>query len=135
MGFFSLRYHSQTGSGVHPALYPVGTGCFFQELKWPWREADISPPSNTEIKNAWSYTSALQYAFTALRLVKHRDNFTFTFMLTTRPYEWIFRSDCLHDMWRKQFDIRNCISCGFPFYLYSDIQDAAVTLLSPHPAT
>jgi hypothetical protein len=29
-------------------------------LKWPGREADHSPPSNAEIKNAWSYTSTPQ---------------------------------------------------------------------------
>jgi len=32
-------------------------------------------------KNAWSYTSNPQYAFVAWCLVKHRDNFTFTFAL------------------------------------------------------
>jgi hypothetical protein len=32
------------------------------------------------VKNAWSYTSTSQYAFMAWYLVKHRDNFTFTFL-------------------------------------------------------
>jgi hypothetical protein len=48
-------------------------------VKRPGREADHSPPSSVEVKNAWSYTSAPQYVFMALCLVKHRDNFTFTF--------------------------------------------------------
>jgi hypothetical protein len=26
-------------------------------VKWPGREADHSPPSSAEVKNAWSYTS------------------------------------------------------------------------------
>jgi len=26
-------------------------------VKWPVREADHSHPSNTDVKNAWSYTS------------------------------------------------------------------------------
>jgi len=30
--------------------------------------------------NEWSYTSAPQYAFMTWCLVKHRDNFTFTFL-------------------------------------------------------
>jgi hypothetical protein len=42
------------------------------------READHSPPSSAEVKNAWSYTSTPQYAFMAWCLVKNRDNFTFT---------------------------------------------------------
>jgi hypothetical protein len=49
-------------------------------LKRPGREADHSPPSSAEVKNAWSYTSTPQYVFVAWCLVKHRDNFTFTFM-------------------------------------------------------
>jgi len=34
-------------------------------------------------KNEWSYTSTPQYAYMAWWLVKHRDNFTFTFTLGT----------------------------------------------------
>jgi hypothetical protein len=34
-------------------------------LKRPKREADHSPPSSSEVKNEWSYTSTLQYAFMA----------------------------------------------------------------------
>jgi len=26
-------------------------------VKWPWHEADHSPPSSTKVKNLWSYTS------------------------------------------------------------------------------
>jgi hypothetical protein len=47
-------------------------------VKWPKREADHSTPSRVEVKNTWSYTSTLPYAFTVWSLVKHRDNFTFT---------------------------------------------------------
>jgi hypothetical protein len=46
-------------------------------VKRPGREADHSPPSSVEVKNAWSYTSTPQYIFMAWCLVKHRDNFTF----------------------------------------------------------
>jgi hypothetical protein len=27
-------------------------------VKWPGREADHSPPTSADVKNAWSYTSA-----------------------------------------------------------------------------
>jgi hypothetical protein len=68
----------QTGSGAHPASYSLGTGGSSLELKRPRREAGHSPPSNAEIKNAWSYNTTPQYAFMAWCLVnkKHRDEFT-----------------------------------------------------------
>jgi hypothetical protein len=47
----------------------------------PGGEADHSPPSSAEVKNAWSYTSTPQYVFMAWCLVKHSDNFSFTFLL------------------------------------------------------
>jgi hypothetical protein len=46
------------------------------------READHSPPSSAEVKNAWSYTSTPQYVFMKWCLVKHRDNFTFYLYIT-----------------------------------------------------
>jgi hypothetical protein len=50
-------------------------------VKRPGREADNSPPFSAEVKNAWSYTSTPQYVFMTWCLVKHRDNFIFTFTL------------------------------------------------------
>jgi hypothetical protein len=42
--------------------------------KWPGREADHSPRSSAEVKNAWRYTST-----PSLRLhLKHKDAFAFT---------------------------------------------------------
>jgi len=46
-------------------------------------EADHSPPSNTKVKNAWSYTSTPTYMSMVWCLVKHGDNFTFTFTHNT----------------------------------------------------
>jgi hypothetical protein len=74
-GNFSLPHRVQNGSGAHPASYPMGTGGSFPGVKQPGCEADHSPPSNAEVKNAWSYTSNPQHAFVAWCLVKHRDNF------------------------------------------------------------
>jgi hypothetical protein len=51
-------------------------------------------------KNAWSYTSTPQYAFRAWCLVKHRDNFTFTSVLYTKPlismsfYKKVYYGNC-----------------------------------------
>jgi hypothetical protein len=39
-------------------------------VKRPGREADHSPPSIAEFKNAWSYTSTPQYAFMSRFSVK-----------------------------------------------------------------
>jgi hypothetical protein len=38
------------------------------------------------LANAWSYTSTPQYFFMAWGLVKHRDNFTFTFTFIALGY-------------------------------------------------
>jgi hypothetical protein len=56
-GDFSLHHRIQNGSGAHPASYPMGTSGSFHGVKQPEREADHSPPSSVEVKNAWSYTS------------------------------------------------------------------------------
>jgi hypothetical protein len=45
-------------------------GPFSPRVKRQGREADHSPPSSAEVKNAWSYTST-QYAFMALCSVKN----------------------------------------------------------------
>jgi hypothetical protein len=76
---FSLRHRVQTGSGAHPASYPVGTRGSYPEIKRLGREADHSVPSSAEVKNSWCYTSTPQYILKAWCLVKYRDNFTFTF--------------------------------------------------------
>jgi hypothetical protein len=52
-------------------------GALSLQVKRPGREADHSPPSSAEVKNALSYTSTSQYVFLAWCLVKHRENFIF----------------------------------------------------------
>jgi len=36
-------------------------GALSLRVKWPGREADHSPSSSAEVKNAWSYTSTPQW--------------------------------------------------------------------------
>jgi hypothetical protein len=55
----------QTGSGSHPASYPVGTRYSFPGVKRPGPEADHSPPSSSEVKNEWNYSSTPQCALVA----------------------------------------------------------------------
>jgi hypothetical protein len=52
-----VSYFKSTGSGAHPASYPVGSRDPSPGVKRPGREADHSPPSSAEVKNAWCYTS------------------------------------------------------------------------------
>jgi hypothetical protein len=47
----------QTGSGAHPASYPMGTGALSPGVKRPSREAEHSSLFSAEVKNGWSYTS------------------------------------------------------------------------------
>jgi hypothetical protein len=48
---FSSSLCVQTGSGAHPASYPVGTGGSFSGGKArPGRDADHSPPSSADVK-------------------------------------------------------------------------------------
>jgi hypothetical protein len=49
---FSSNLCVQTGSGTHPASYPMGTGGPFPGVKArPRLDADHSPPSGAEVKN------------------------------------------------------------------------------------
>jgi hypothetical protein len=57
VGSFSLHHHVQTGSGAHSASYPMGTRALSLGIQRPGREADHTPTSSAEVKNAWSYTS------------------------------------------------------------------------------
>jgi hypothetical protein len=79
----SLLHGVQTGFGVHPVSYPMGTGHSF-----PCDKADHSPSSTAEVRNAWGmevypqyvwlhYVVLKVYVFIAWYLVTHRDNFTF----------------------------------------------------------
>jgi hypothetical protein len=62
---FSLLHVVQTGSGVHPTSYPMGTGSSFPRDKVAGGEADHSPPASAEVKKMWIYTSTPPYAFVA----------------------------------------------------------------------
>jgi hypothetical protein len=77
LGIFLFTTVSETALG--PTKPPIQwvTGTFSLGVNRPGREADHSPPSSAEVKDAWSYTSTPQYVFMAWCLVKHRNNFTF----------------------------------------------------------
>jgi hypothetical protein len=52
---FSLLCEVQTGSGVHPTSYTMGTGgSFLGSIA----ATDHSPPTSAEVKKTWVYTNA-----------------------------------------------------------------------------
>jgi hypothetical protein len=55
----------QTGSGVHPTSYEMGTGGSFPGVKRQGREADQSTPTSAEVKKMWIYASTPLYVFMA----------------------------------------------------------------------
>jgi hypothetical protein len=57
LGIFFLPHSVQSGSGVHPASYPMGTRDSFPGVNRTGCEPYHSPTSSAKIKNAWSYTS------------------------------------------------------------------------------
>jgi hypothetical protein len=57
LGIFLFTTESKTALGsTQPPIQWV-PGALSLEVKWPGREADHSPPSSAEVKNAWNYTS------------------------------------------------------------------------------
>jgi hypothetical protein len=106
-GNLSLHPRAQTGSGTHPASYTMGTRGSFPggEVE---READHSPPSSVEIKNAWSYTSTPKYAFKACfsveKQLKGRVNLSLcsTKYHAMETYTVLNEAPCCGDVWKSE---------------------------------
>jgi hypothetical protein len=64
---------TQTRIQCVPGLLSTG-------IKRPGREANHSPPSSAEVKNAWGHTSTSPYAFMEWCLMKPSDTFTCPFI-------------------------------------------------------
>jgi hypothetical protein len=91
LGIFLFTTVSITALGPTQTPIQCVTGALSLGVKQPGCEADHSSHLVPRSKNEWSYSSTPQYAFMAWRLVKHRDNFTFTFNV------FILRSPSLGD--------------------------------------
>jgi hypothetical protein len=61
----AVLHNVQTGSGVHPTFYKMGTGRSFPGVNRQGREVDHSPPTSAEVKKMWIYTSTPLYIFMA----------------------------------------------------------------------
>jgi len=57
-------FYTASRPALRPTQPPIQwvTEALFLGLRRPGREADRLSPSNVEVKNVWSYTSAPQYA-------------------------------------------------------------------------
>jgi len=71
----SIRRFQPSRSVINTLVFEL---ILFPGVKRPKCEADNSLPSCAEVKNAWSYTSALPYVFMEWYLVNHGDKFTYT---------------------------------------------------------
>jgi hypothetical protein len=60
---FLLLRVVQTGSGVHPTSYTMGTGGSFPGVKRPGHEAHHSPATTAKVKKMWIYVATSPYAF------------------------------------------------------------------------
>jgi hypothetical protein len=79
-GFFLFTTASRPALGpTHPPTLWVPR-VLSPRAKWPGREANHSPPTRAEIKNAWNYTPTPPYFLMAWCLVKHRRFRIFTAM-------------------------------------------------------
>jgi len=75
MHVFFSSVTTLTGSDAHPASYQ-GLSLGVRQSK---SAAHHLHPSNTKVKNVWSYISTLSYVFMVQCLIRHRDNFTITY--------------------------------------------------------
>jgi hypothetical protein len=84
-GNFSLHHRVQNGTGTHPASYPMGTRGSFPGGK---AAGGVKLTTHLHIVSRSRLRGAIpplpQYVFIAWCLVKHRDNFTFTYLMTQR---------------------------------------------------
>jgi hypothetical protein len=71
--------HKNKNKNKKTSLPINGYWSSFPGIKRPGCEVDHSPPSNAEIKNEWSYTSAPLYAFMAW--TDRTPYFTFTYQV------------------------------------------------------
>jgi hypothetical protein len=70
LGIFFFATPSTPPLGPTQPPVPWVPGTLSLGVERPGREADHSPPSSAEVKNAWNYNSTPQYTFMAWCLVK-----------------------------------------------------------------
>jgi hypothetical protein len=82
--WYGQRYFSSPPHSDHLQGLPSILSCGYQglfPLKQRWHSIYYLPPSSAKVKNARSYTSTIWYVFVVWCLIKHRNNFPFTFTI------------------------------------------------------
>jgi hypothetical protein len=89
-GNYPLHHRIQTGSGAHPASFPIGSGSSFPGGKTAgaWSSPLTSTYCRGQRKYSYNSTPPPPYVFMACCLVKHRDNFTFTLTWSAVVVKW-----------------------------------------------
>jgi hypothetical protein len=92
LGFFVLITASRPALSPTQPPIPGVLGPLSLGVKRPWREADHSPPSSAEVKNAWSYTSIVNVG-TTLHCIHahthmHRERERYIFVPTGSEQRW-----------------------------------------------
>jgi hypothetical protein len=71
--FLWFGTYLSTGTTVpYPTPIQWVPGALYPRVKWPWREADNSPPSSAKVKNAWICISTPPYVFMAWCIFQYR---------------------------------------------------------------
>jgi hypothetical protein len=116
-----LEFDSRRGLGIflfttvsRPALGPTQPpiqwvqGALSLGVKRPVREADHSPPSSAEVKNAWSYTSTPPIRFHGEVIFKHRDNFYILIVEAMGLIHAIYTGSSINEIIGNLITINNC---------------------------
>jgi hypothetical protein len=82
--WLSLLHIVQTYSGTHPSSYPVGTGGLSAGLKQQGHEADHQLLPRSRKVELYVYSPTFLHGI-VLKLIKHWDNFTFSFTIHCSP--------------------------------------------------
>lgn len=82
-GIFSFQL---CGAGANITSNPLGIGDFSPQVTWPRLEAKYSLLFSSDVKTAWSCTSAQPYAFMVCYILQHKDKFTFTNFCSRERY-------------------------------------------------
>jgi hypothetical protein len=73
---------SRPAMGLTQTPFQWVPGALSLGVKQGGHKADHSPPSSAEVNNAWNYTSTPHLPSRCDAHLKHRDNFTFTTIIT-----------------------------------------------------
>jgi hypothetical protein len=98
---------------ISPNLLSSGYQSSSLGLKRPVCEADHSPPSSAEVKNAWSYTSTPQHAFCCYKVKSLPPAWGFGVGLTTPHREKRLIAKCYTDSRNWQALVNTVMIFGF----------------------